>query len=508
MKTPVPDNTQPDNLPSFQSYGSKLAQTGSDGKRPSTRRLGISLKDAVQSVTGCALSSKYQLSSAIRYGRPERPARRTQPYSTAIAVFFLGTIFGLAAKVLDPREFAAAAVVLIGVAAAVMILHRLEERSDKRLLAGDLSYRAFFDNAIEGIFRTTPDGHYLDANPALARIYGYDSPAELMHGLTDISLQLYVDPHRREEFKTAMQQDDRVTDFVSEIRRRDGGIIRISENARAVRDWSGKLLCYEGTVEDVTARFAAERAVKKGLRRAEEANRAKNAFLAMMSHELKTPLNAIIGFSELIRGEMLGPLRHEGYREYVEDIHASGRKLLAIINDVLDVARLEGDAVTLNRRATHPRHAVELALARARAATGDGREVALDIPDALPESEIDPARFAQALGNILANALKFTPREGAVCVRVRMGEGGLCFAVSDTGIGMAEEAIAAALEPFRQLDGSLARRFEGAGLGLPIAKALVELHGGRLAIASTVNAGTTVTVALPPAASPGKRAAA
>jgi PAS domain S-box-containing protein len=453
------------------------------------------------------VSFKDQFSRSIRYN--EAP-RRTPSHANFLAIFVLGAAFGLSAKVLEPREFAAATIILVAISAALALLSRLAERTDERLLAGDLSYRAFFDNAIEGIFRTTPDGRYLDANPALARIYGYVSPAALLHGLTDISSQLYVDPVRRDEFKAAMRQHDQVTGFVSEIRRCDGSTIWISENARAVRDWSGKLLCYEGTVEDVTARFAAERAIKKGLERAEEANRTKNAFLAMMSHELKTPLNAIIGFSELIKGEMLGPLRHDGYRGYVGDIHASGKKLLSIINDVLDVARLQGDAVTLTRRATSPRHVAELALERARVATGDHRAVELEISGSLPDADVDSARLSQALGNILANALKFTPQDGLVSVRAWTESGAACFAVEDRGIGMAEDAIAAALEPFRQIDGSLARRFEGAGLGLPIAKALVELHGGTLAIASAVGQGTTVTIALPPAQArfPGRQAAA
>ena len=132
--------------------------------------------------------------------------------------------------------------------------------------------------------------------------------------------------------------------------------------------------------------------------------------------------------------------------------------------------------------------------------TGDRRAVKLDIARALPAVHADPGRLRQVLANLLANALKFTPENGAVSVRARLDKlGGLCIAVIDTGIGMAPEKIAAALEPFRQLDSSLARRFEGAGLGLSIAKALVELHGGTLSIQSSVGIGTTVTIGLPPA---------
>lgn len=414
-------------------------------------------------------------------------------------MFFLGLPFGIACMLWPPREVIAVTLILVVAAAAVGLLRRLAAQSDEEILAGDFSYRAFFETAVEGIFRTTPSGHYLDVNPALARIYGYDTPQALKAALTDISNQLYVDPRRRDEFKAVMAEHDEVTDFVSEIRRRDGTTIWIKENARAVRDWSGKLVCYQGTVEDVTAKFEAERAIKKGLKRAEEANRTKNSFLAMMSHELKTPLNAIIGFSEMMTGELLGPLGNDAYRGYASDIHTSGRKLLAIINDVLDVARLEGDAITLNRAECCPREIAEAALARSQLLIGDQREVRLEIADELPQLNVDQNRLAQVLSNLLSNALKFTPSCGEVKLGARLrDDGGVSFIVTDQGIGMSEETIAMVLQPFRQADASLARRFEGAGLGLPIAHALVELHGGTLAIASSEGRGTRVTVELPP----------
>ena len=266
-----------------------------------------------------------------------------------------------------------------------------------------------------------------------------------------------------------------------------------------MRDWSGRIVCYEGTVEDVTARYVAQRATRRALVEAEEANRAKSAFLAAMSHELKTPLNAVLGFSEIMAGEMFGPISPPVYRNYAKDIHASGTRLLAIISDVLDVARLSGGAITLNARPYPVPTLVDEALTLARIATGDQRDVLLDVPATLPQIDADPQRLRQSLINLLSNALKFTPEGGRVSVRAWLAQnGGVSFAVTDTGIGMAQEKIVAALEPFRQLDGSLARRFEGAGLGLSIAKSLVELHGGTLSVESAVGAGTTVTIALPP----------
>lgn len=415
------------------------------------------------------------------------------------AFFVLGVVYGIASQILSARETATAVVILAFLMLTVNVLRRLAERSDKLLMTGDFSYRGFFDSAIEGIFRTTPDGHYLDVNPALARIYGYENPEALKTSLTNIAAQLYVDPSRRDDFKKTMAEHDEVSGFVSEIRQRNGTTIWISENARAIRDWKGQIVCYQGTVEDVTARFAAERAIKKGLKRAEQANRTKNAFLAMMSHELKTPLNAIIGFSEMVGTEMLGPIGNKVYLEYIHDIHASGNKLLAIINDVLDVARFEGNAITLNRCECCAQEIADLALKRARAHSGDNREVVFDVPDRLPTLNVDKLRLGQVLANLLANALKFTQSPGLVTLRAwQVEDGSVHFAVSDTGIGMTEEVIAMVLQPFHQADDSLARRFEGAGLGLPIAHALTKLHGGGLAIVSVEGRGTTVTVELPP----------
>ncbi|MEI9993711.1 MAG: PAS domain-containing sensor histidine kinase [Rhizomicrobium sp.] len=436
----------------------------------------------------------------MELARTDLPAAQPRPaLASALLALAGGVLLGLVTTSAPRGEAWAGIAILTLLSTAIFALSRVSQGPDGRRPGRETSYRAFFEQSIEGIFRTSPDGRYIDANPALARIYGYPSPAALMSGLTNIADQLYVDPARRAQFQAQMQANDQVSAFESEIRRRDGTTIWISENARAVRDWTGRVVCYEGMVEDVTARYAAQRALREALARAEEANRSKSAFLAAMSHELKTPLNAVLGFSEIIKDEVLGPITPPTYRAYAGDIHASGTKLLAIISDVLDVARLSGGALTLQARPYPVAVLAEEAVTLARIATKDQREVRLEIAAGLPQVEADPQRLRQSLTNLLSNALKFTPEGGTVALRAwQEASGGVSLAVVDTGIGMDREKIAAALEPFRQLDGSLARRFEGAGLGLSIAKSLVELHGGALAIESAVGAGTTVTVALPP----------
>ncbi|MGB8602555.1 MAG: ATP-binding protein [Rhizomicrobium sp.] len=372
--------------------------------------------------------------------------------------------------------------------------------TDLRLLNREKNYRDFFAHAIEGIFRTTPDGHYIAVNDALARIYGYDTPDDLLRALTDIATQLYIDPTRREAFMRLMAENDQVTDFISEVRRADGARIWITENARAVRDWAGHIICYEGTVEDITAKFETERRMQDALHEAEAANRAKRAFLATMSHELRTPLNAIIGFSEILKDEMLGRIAPPTYRDYASDIHVSGVRLLAIINDILDASRLEGGTIVIDPVPNLIVPIVQDAVVVARNLAGDRRNVAFEIPDNLPGVNVDGKRLCQCLAKILTNAFKFTPEDGEVSVRVVLDvTGGVRLSVIDTGIGMDPSKIAAALQPFRQLDGTLARRFGGTGLGLSITKTLVELHGGQLLIDSAVGYGTTVTIALPAA---------
>ena len=429
----------------------------------------------------------------------DNPGRSRSPgFAAALAVFVAGLVVGLGFTANLGVQYIAGLMIVASLSFAVSLLQRVAANTRKRVTAGESSYRAFFDHAVEGIFRTTPEGHYLAVNQALADIYGYQRPEALITGLTDISAQLYVDQRRRDEFRTLMQTNDVVTDFVSEIYHRSGRRIWISENARAVRDWAGELLCYEGTVEDVTEKFEQDRALRVALRQAEIANKMKAAFLAAMSHELKTPLNAVLGFSEIIRDEILGPVGHEGYRDYAGDIHKSGSRLLTVINDVLDVSRLEGGLLTIDARPESVAEVVDAAIQMARGLTQDERPINIDVPADMPSLHVDPRRLSQALGNLLANALKFTPENGQVrFIAGLQPDGSVQLQVQDTGIGMAEETMTAALEPFRQLDGSLARRFEGAGLGLSISKALAELHGGALILASAVGEGTTVTIMLP-----------
>jgi signal transduction histidine kinase len=231
---------------------------------------------------------------------------------------------------------------------------------------------------------------------------------------------------------------------------------------------------------------------------AEAANRAKTEFLANMSHELRTPLNAIIGFSTIMRDGVFGPLSAK-YAEYATAIAESGAHLLAVINGILDMARAEANRLVLVEEEVEIARAVAFSLGTieemARRAEIDCFS---DIPPDLPRFIGDAGKLRQILINLLSNAVKFTPPGGEVRVSVeRDAENGLALRVADTGIGIPREKLSLALAPFGQIDSGLNRKYEGTGLGLPLTKRLVELHGGRMDIASEPGKGTVVTAHFP-----------
>lgn len=251
-------------------------------------------------------------------------------------------------------------------------------------------------------------------------------------------------------------------------------------------------------VHQLRWREAAQAELLKAREIAEQASRAKSDFLANMSHELRTPLNAIIGFSEVINTGMFGPLSVR-YREYGGYVLNSGVHLLALINEILDLSRLEAGKLELQDQDVDLSFVVRDAL---RLVEAQAEKSKIHLSEAMrgdiPLIRGDERRLRQILINLLANAVKFTPEGGRVRVSIFRRDAELAIEVSDTGIGMAPEHIPKALEPFGQIESKVSGKYEGTGLGLPLAKRLIELHGGTLTIESKPNAGTRVTVTVPP----------
>jgi len=308
------------------------------------------------------------------------------------------------------------------------------------------------------------------------------------------------------------QLDDGRWMHISERRTKDGGYVSVGTDITQIKQHEQKLVEGEkrqaATITDLRrSQQALERqtgeladlAEKYGeeKRRAEEANQTKSKFLANMSHELRTPLNAIIGFSEIMESGMFGPLGAKKYGEYSRDIRESGQYLLDVINDILDMSKIEAGGIHLAPED------VELARALAdclRVIRGRANEKRLTLNSSIGRNihlRADRRALKQIALNLLSNAVKFTPDGGTVSVRGRLRGGRVTIAISDNGIGIPKEALGKLGRPFEQVESQLTKRHQGSGLGLAIAKSLAELHGGTMRIRSVLGRGTTVVVRLP-----------
>jgi PAS domain S-box-containing protein len=366
------------------------------------------------------------------------------------------------------------------------------KHAEEALRKAEQKYRAIFEDAIEGIFQTTPDGKYLSVNPALARMYGYDSPEELITTVSDIGQIVYVNPERRNEFKALIEAQGYAELFEYEVYRKDRSKIWLSENARAVRDASGVIQYYEGTVEDITQR--------KRVEEVERANKAKSEFLSRVSHELRTPLNAILGFGQLL--ERQNPT--ETQRPRLRHILNAGKHLLELINEVLDISRIESGRMQLSIEPVCVADALTEALDLMRPLAAE-RSIQLSMAASLDRSVFvlaDRQRFKQVLLNLLTNGVKYTPISGAVSVSYSSnGNNNVRMLVHDTGPGIPNEKLQRLFTPFERL-GAEQSNVEGTGLGLALSQRLMQAMGGSIGVDSTVDKGSTFWLELPRTNSP------
>jgi len=240
-------------------------------------------------------------------------------------------------------------------------------------------------------------------------------------------------------------------------------------------------------------------ALQEALTETERADQAKSKFLATMSHEFRTPLNAILGFSEMLGAQYFGPLGSGKYEEYAKDINQSGRHMLALVDDILDFSAIEAGKRSLAREAIAAGELLELCIRNVeRAADDKGIALSLDVPEGLPPLNADRRAVTQIVLNILSNAVKFTPPNGSIAVFAMAADRGMTIGARDSGVGIQPDRLPDVVQPFSQVHSNPHLTQEGTGLGLSIVKALVDAHNGDLDIESEVGTGTTVTVTFPP----------
>lgn len=394
----------------------------------------------------------------------------------------------------------------------------------EELRTAEEKYRIIFEHAPVGIYQSTPEGRYIHVNSRFAKILGYDSPQDVLETIKDTASQVWVDPEQRLVMYQRLEERGEVRNFEAENKRKDGHVIWVSRNLRAVHDKDGRLIFYEGFIADISARVRAQQALRrshhtlemkvkertlelsqanadlaKAKLKAEEATQAKSEFLANMSHEVRTPLNGVIAAADLALAEPLPPK----VERYLHIVTTSARSLLAIVNDILDFSKIEAGHVELEYRPFDPIHLFEeLAESLALKATEKGIEFLLDLPPKPPWLLIgDAMRLKQILMNLAGNAVKFTG-QGFVVVGMSYTEQTqdrveLSAFVKDSGLGIPADQQYRLFQPFCQADASTTRKFGGTGLGLYIAKQLTEAMGGTIGLESTPGQGSVFTIRIP-----------
>jgi len=362
-------------------------------------------------------------------------------------------------------------------------------------------YRGIFENAVEGIFQMMPDGRFLDVNPAMAHILGYDSQEALLAEITDMASQTFVNPEDLSKFQHILAEKLQVIDFEIQLYQKTGQKIWCSISARAVFDTEGKvlikgdLLYYEGTLLDISNRKAREHA-EQARNAAEMASRAKTDFLARMSHEIRTPMNAILGMAEMLQKSPLSPEQ----KRYVDLFSSSGELLLSIINDILDFSKIEANQLSIEFVVFD---LIELVENIGKTLSFKAHEKLLTFiihiePDVPRYVKGDPVRVQQILMNLTGNAIKFT-ENGEVLLKVATNHkqvNSYLFSVEDTGIGIHPSYHDTIFDSFSQADTSITRHYGGTGLGLAISKKLVELMKGKLSFHSELGQGTSFSFSL------------
>jgi two-component system, cell cycle sensor histidine kinase and response regulator CckA len=369
----------------------------------------------------------------------------------------------------------------------------------RALLATERKYRGFFENAVEGVYQSTVEGRYLDANPSLAKLYGYATPAEMMAAIGNIARDVYFQPEMRLRFQGMIERDGEVRDLEYQVRRRDGKILWISENARVVRDRSGKVIYYEGTIRDVTPLKVAEAEASKLERQLRRAHKmeAIGTFASGIAHDFNNMNAAISGFAELALEDIAGDTQAQ---KYVREVLAISHRAADLVRQILLFSRQTPPA----RRTIRLWLVAEEVATLVRATLPPNIEIHMESLVSDDRSVADPAQIHQVLLNLCANGIyAMHERGGRLTIRLENEGAGangsagaerrLKLSIADTGHGMPDEVQERMFEPFFTTKPS----GKGSGLGLSVVHGIIRNHGGEIQVSSKVGAGSTFTVFLP-----------
>lgn len=413
------------------------------------------------------------------------------------------------------------------------------EHAEQEKAKAQEQYHVLFDSAVEGIFQSTPTGVFINVNPAMATLLGFDTPDELINGVTNIPQQLYVHTNHRVKLLKTLQSEGKVTDFETELFCKDGSRLWVALNGRGVFDDTGSLTLIEGFAVDISERKRAEaelasmnrhleglveertkdlnakaRELELANERLQELDKLKSSFISSVSHELRTPLTSVLGFAKLIHKDFCKSILPAtktdekmikiGKRicQNLDIIVDEGSRLTRLVNDFLDITRIEAGRMIWADDLIAPSKVIQSAAdaVSGQFAQNPNVDLQIEVDNTLPMIRIDPDRMTQVLINILNNAAKFTA-EGRVTMKGwrDKDKNSLMVSVEDTGPGIPPEDIENIFDKFHQVEGqkSIDDRVRGSGLGLSISKQIVSHYGGTISVESTVNKGSTFFVSFP-----------
>ncbi|MGB0748615.1 MAG: PAS domain S-box protein [Magnetospiraceae bacterium] len=381
---------------------------------------------------------------------------------------------------------------------ALVKYNRTIKQTQSDLQDSERRFRNTFEQAAVGIAHVAPDGSLMRLNQKFCDIVGY-APDQLK----DVRFQDITYADDLEEDLTHVQDllDGDSDTYAMEKRyhREDGSLVWANLTVSIVRDTAGAPVHFISVIEDISQRKALEEALTLAKEEAVRADRAKSMFLAAMSHDLRTPLNAIMGFSDLIRQKTFGDVGNPNYESYVEDIYNSGSLLISLINDILDLSKVEAGKYDLTEEPVHLPTLLDLSIRQISAMPhAESLSFQKDYDHALPKLRGDKRVLLQIFNNLLSNAVKYTNAGGLIVLHVTLtSKGNFILSISDTGIGISAEEINEILAPFERSQNMIARKKEGTGLGLHLCDRFMRMLGGQMKIASTIGKGTVVTLTFP-----------